>query len=144
MSGERLPVTAFNELPADAAVELLRPLCGSAAWQRVLVAGRPFGSVAELAATSDGVLTALGWSDVQAALATEPETSPAAVEGSEEAVTYEGRFGVPFLADPTGRTAEQLRAALAERLAADEAEEQRTVRRELAAIVRVRVAVTFA
>jgi 2-oxo-4-hydroxy-4-carboxy-5-ureidoimidazoline decarboxylase len=143
MTGERTEVQAFNEQAPDAATEILQPVCASLAWQRVLVASRPFGSIGELAATSDGVLTALGWSDVQDALAGEPGVTPDAVAGSEEAVTYEARFGVPFLIDPTGKTADQLRGALAERLANDDETEQRTVRRELAAIVRLRLAKTF-
>jgi len=138
-----MPLAEFNELPPDDAAELLTVVCGCAAWQRVLVASRPFGTPGELAATSDGVMGALGWSDVEQALSAEPEAVPAAVRGSEEAVTYEGRFGVPFVIEPTGRTEEQIRAALAERLAADEDDEQRAVRRELAAIVRNRLATTF-
>jgi len=140
---ERIAISAFNEAPPDEALALLAPACASPSWQRVLVASRPFRSPAELGATSDGVLTALGWSDVQQALA-DPAATVAAVAGTEEAVAYEARFGVPFLIDPTGRTAEEIRATLAQRLAQDDETERRTVRRELAAVVRVRLAKSFA
>lgn len=140
---ERVGLAEFNALPPERAAELLRPVCAATPWQRVIVAGRPYGSPGELGATSDGVLNALGRSDVEQALAAEPEAVPPAVRGSEEAVTYEARFGVPFVIDPTGKTADQLRAALAERLAADDEDEERAVRRELAAIVRTRLAKTF-
>src|SRR4051812_16509996 len=119
MTGEQIELQAFNDRPPEAALELLHHACASSAWQRVLVASRPFGSVGELAATSDGVLTALGWKDVTEALATDPAVPAVGVGGSEEAVTYEARFGVPFLIDPAGKTADQLRGALAERLAHD-------------------------
>lgn len=140
---ERRPVAEFNDLSPAAAAAVLTPMCACVAWQRVLVASRPFGAPGELTATSDGVIGALGWSDVEEALAAEPEAVPPAVRGSEEAIAYEARFGVPFVVEPTGKTAEQIRAALAERLAADEETERRSVRRELAAIVRVRLAKTF-
>ena len=143
MSAERVRIVTFNEQPADEALEALRPVCGSAAWQRVLVASRPFVSIGELAATSEGVLLAMGWSDVQEVLAQDGRTGVPALAGSEEAVTYEARFGVPFVIDPVGKTLDDVRAALATRLANEEDVEQRTVRRELAAIVRSRLATRF-
>jgi 2-oxo-4-hydroxy-4-carboxy-5-ureidoimidazoline decarboxylase len=141
MTVARVEVETFNDLPPEAAAELVRSICASAAWQRVLVASRPFGSLAELAATSDGVINALGWPDAQEALAEEPGAE--AVRGSAEAAAYIDRFGVPFVLDETGKTGEEISAALTHRLEQDEEAEQRTVRQELAALVRVRLAKAF-
>ena len=142
MAGSRIELTEFNEWPAERAGAALGPLFACEPWQRVLVAGRPYGSPRELAATSDGVVLALGWVDVVAAAGAEPV--PAAVRDTVEAAAYAERFGVPFVLEPTGRTAEQIRQALEQRRTADEPDEQRAVRRELAAIVRTRLAKTFA
>jgi hypothetical protein len=142
MNEPRLRVDVFNELPAEEATLVLQRACASQAWQRVLLVGRPFGSAAEIAATSDGVITALGWSDVEEALA---GLSPVpAVADSVRAEAYAQRFEVPFVIDPTGKTVEQIEAALAERMTHETDEEQQVVRRELAALVRLRLATTFA
>jgi 2-oxo-4-hydroxy-4-carboxy-5-ureidoimidazoline decarboxylase len=143
MTAVRLELAAFNELPAEAAGEQLAPLCGVEAWVRALVASRPFATAGELAATSDGVLTALGWSDVQAALAADPSGLVPAVADSEDARAYETRFGVPFVLDVTGKTADRIRALLDERLGHDEETEHQLVRHELAAVVRLRLLKTF-
>ena len=144
MTVQRVPLAGFNEWPAEQAAAALASALACEPWQRVLVAGRPYGSVRELAATSDGVVFALGWPDVVTALAAEPEVVPPAVRESAEAAAYLERFGVPFVLEPTGRTAEQIEAVLAQRGVADEEDEQRAVRRELAAIVRTRPAKSFA
>jgi 2-oxo-4-hydroxy-4-carboxy-5-ureidoimidazoline decarboxylase len=52
---------------------------------------------------------------------------------------YEDRFGRVFLIRATGRSAEEMLAALDERLGHDEATERDVVRRELAEIVRLRL-----
>jgi hypothetical protein len=110
MTESRVEVVVFNELPPEDAGKLLEPACASAAWQRVLVAGRPFGSPAEIAATSDGVIGALGWSDLQEALTGDPHSGGDVVEPRD---------------DVDGEAGQQL------------------VRRELAAVVRLRLAKTF-
>lgn len=139
MNPPRIETSAFNELPAEAAVDLLASACASTAWQRVLAAGRPYGSPAQVAAASDGVITALGWNDVQEALAGDTGAGLDAVRASDAARAYEERFGVPFLIDPTGKTVAQMQQALTARLAAEPEAEQRAVRQELAAVVRLRL-----
>jgi 2-oxo-4-hydroxy-4-carboxy-5-ureidoimidazoline decarboxylase len=139
----QVPLTDFNEWPAEQASGVLAQLLACEPWQRVLVAGRPYLTPRELAATSDGVVLALGWPDVTAALASHDDAVPPAARDTEDAAAYAQTFGVPFVIEPTGRTAEQIRAALAERRECSEEDEQRTVRRELAAIVRTRIAKTF-
>jgi len=160
-----MDIDEFNALPAAAAADVLRPACASTSWAQVLVVSRPYGSPAEVGATSDGVIAALGWPDVEEALAAHPRIGRAASGEDAEAswsrqeqagaitaspeitaalragnVAYEERFGHVFLISATGRTAEDMLGALTERLENDEETEQRVVRRELAAIVRARLA----
>ncbi len=168
MTESLIDVAAFDALPRDAATELLRPACASTAWQQAVVAGRPYATAQAFVACSDGVIGALGWSDVEEALAAHPRIGDRAAGEDREAswsrqeqagaagspadiadalhagnVEYERRFGHVFLICATGRTAEQILAALTERLGNDVATEQQVVRRELAAIVRLRLARTF-
>ena len=144
MTAQRVSLAEFNDGPAEDAAAALSRVLPCEPWQRVLVAGRPYGSPRELAATSDGVVLALGWPDVVAALTADPDVVPPAVRESVAAAAYRERFGVPFVLEPTGRTADRIEAALAERRAADEEAEQPVIRRELAAIVRNRLAKAFA
>ena len=96
-----------------------------------------------MAATSDGVVLALGWPDVVGAIGADDDAVPPSVHGTSEASEYAERFGVPFVLERTGLTAEQIREALVGRLGAAEEEEQHVVRRELAAIVGNRLATSF-
>lgn len=139
----RISLAEFNEWPPEQAATALAPVLDCGPWQRVLVAGRPYGSPRELAATSDGVVLALGWPDVAAALGEDTDAVPPSLHGTAEAAEYADRFGVPFVLERTGRTAESIRDALTERLAGTEEDERQLVRRELAAIVRNRLATSF-
>ncbi|WP_375477742.1 2-oxo-4-hydroxy-4-carboxy-5-ureidoimidazoline decarboxylase [uncultured Jatrophihabitans sp.] len=160
-----LDVAAFDALPADVAGDLLRPACASAAWLAAVVARRPYADVHELWAASDEVLSALPWTEIEQAMAaharigeraggaereaawSREEQAGAATSGTDSAaalhrgnLAYERRFGHVFLICATGRSAEQLLAALHERLDNDADTEQHVVRTELAAIVRLRIA----
>jgi 2-oxo-4-hydroxy-4-carboxy-5-ureidoimidazoline decarboxylase len=165
MTESSTDLAAFDAMAAETAIELLRPACASSFWSRVLVAGRPYGSVAQLQAASDGIIQALGWSEVEEALAAHPRIGDRAAGSSPESawsrqeqsgtasaaeevaerlragnVAYEERFGHVFLICATGRSADDLLGALTERLGNDAETEQPVVRRELAAIVRLRLA----
>ncbi|HZC69487.1 MAG TPA: 2-oxo-4-hydroxy-4-carboxy-5-ureidoimidazoline decarboxylase [Jatrophihabitans sp.] len=158
-------VAELNVLPQDGAVELLRPVCASHAWLRAIVDARPYRDLAELSTRSDELLATLEWQAIEDALAAHPrigdrpagtdreagwsrqEQSGAATASPEVAdalragnVAYEQRFGRVFLICATGRTAEEMLAELTRRLGNDEAAEREVVRRELAAIVRLRLA----
>jgi 2-oxo-4-hydroxy-4-carboxy-5-ureidoimidazoline decarboxylase len=163
-----LQTTAFDALSAPAAEALLRAACASSAWIEAMVIGRPYGSFDALAARSDETLAGLTWPDLEEALAAHPRIGDRA-GGEDRAATwsreeqsgtgaapadvaaalrdgnaeYEQRFGHIFLICATGRTAEQLLTALRERLANDDPAEREVVRRELTAIVRLRLAKTF-
>jgi 2-oxo-4-hydroxy-4-carboxy-5-ureidoimidazoline decarboxylase len=129
-----------------------------------MLAGRPYGALAAVVERSDAVLAALPRPDVDEALSAHPrigdrpsgdsresawsrqEQARAAGAGADVAallragnLAYEERFGQVFLICATGRTSEQILAELTERLGHDLATEQQVVRRELAAIVRLRL-----
>lgn len=159
-----IEVTAFDTEPTGSAARRLRPACASEAWIDAVVAGRPYGSLDEVTTRSDEVVAGLAWPDVEEALAAHPRIGEraggpdveaawsrqeqAGAASSEEDVValyrgnleYEQRFGHVFLICATGRTSEQMLAALRERLGNDPAAERDVVRCELAAIVRLRLA----
>jgi 2-oxo-4-hydroxy-4-carboxy-5-ureidoimidazoline decarboxylase len=155
---------AFNALPAPA--EPLAACCGAPGWAETVAAGRPYPDRAALRAAAQAALASADWSAIEAALADHPrigaaptgagrraawsraEQSAAAAPGDTAPagdplvagnVAYERRFGHVFLICATGRSREEIRAALTERLGHDEATERAVVRRELAAIAALRL-----
>lgn len=168
MTAPRTAVTAFDAMADAAARQLLRPACASTAWADAMVAARPLRTLDAVTARSSRVIAALDWPDVEEALSAHPRIGEraaganreagwsrqeqAGAAGADDAVTaaltagnlaYERRFGHVFLICATGRSAEEMLAALTARLDHDPAAEQRVVRRELAAIVRLRLAKTL-
>lgn len=161
-----MDVAAFNRLAPHAASALLRPACASETWLAAVVGGRPYASVSELADCSDSVLAGLDWPAIEQALSAHPRIgerrtgtdAESAWSREEQAgahdgvpsdvvaalragnVEYEQRFGYGFLICATGRTAGEMLAALTERIGNDPEAERQVVRRELAAIVRLRLA----
>ena len=158
------PLAQFDALGPDEARELLHPVCASDVWLAAMIAGRPFRSVSDLLARSDDIIAALDWPNVEQALATHPrigeraggadresawsrEEQAGAVTASEDVIAalhrgnmeYENRFGHVFLMCATGRSPQQMLAALYERLDNEAGVERDVVRRELAAIVRLRI-----
>jgi len=155
----------FDALDPASAADLVRAACSSSAWLSAIVDNRPYRTVDALLAFSDRTITALSWPDVEAALAGHPRIGERAARAGAEAafsrqeqagaadagqdvaaalragnLAYEQRFGYVFLICATGRTAEEMLDALTERLGNDPATEQEFVRRELAAIIRLRLA----
>ncbi|MCW2494147.1 MAG: decarboxylase [Jatrophihabitans sp.] len=163
-----VPVVQFDALPMSAAAELLTPCCASSRWVHQVLLGRPYHSLRVLSAASDDVLADLAWSDVAEALAGHPRIGDRAEGAGREAgwsrteqagtqqagdavaaelragnIAYEQRFGHVFLICATGRSAEQMLAALQQRLGNPTAMERDVVRAELQAIVRLRLIKTF-
>ncbi len=163
-----IDVAAFDLLSPVAAGVLLTPVCASEAWIVAMVATRPHETLDLLETRSDEAVQHMEWPDVEQALAAHPRIGERAGGGGTEArwsrqeqstvtgvdddvthalhegnVAYEERFGHVFLICATGRTPTQMLAALHERLDNDVAAERDVVRRELAAIVRVRLAKTL-
>jgi 2-oxo-4-hydroxy-4-carboxy-5-ureidoimidazoline decarboxylase len=68
----RVPVADLDRATAASAAGLLRPSCASARWIERMVSGRPHGSLPALMAASDATIAALGWPDIEHALAAHP------------------------------------------------------------------------
>ena len=68
----RVPVADLDRASAATAAGLLRPSCASARWIERMVSGRPHGSLPALVAASDATIAALGWPDIEHALAAHP------------------------------------------------------------------------
>ena len=69
---DRVPVADLDRATAATAAGLLRPSCASARWIERLVTGRPYETLPALVAASDATITALGWPDIEQALAAHP------------------------------------------------------------------------
>lgn len=130
-----------------------------------MVAARPFADAAALARAADAAFAELAWPDFEEALRAHPrvgdrprgldrESSWSRGEQSgvidaarevahdlhEGNIAYEKRFGHVFLICATGLSAEQMLAALRDRLGNDDATERDIVRAELLKIVHLRLA----
>ncbi|MGW3159995.1 2-oxo-4-hydroxy-4-carboxy-5-ureidoimidazoline decarboxylase [Streptomyces sp. NPDC001089] len=150
----------FNALEEPAAHAALLEVCASGAWARGLLARRPYPTPDALFAASDAATAALATADLAEAVAGHPPigrprpgdpTSSREQRGMAGAsaelraemlelnLAYQERFGHVFLICATGRTAEQMRDALAERLGNAPGREYEIVRVELTAINRIRL-----
>jgi 2-oxo-4-hydroxy-4-carboxy-5-ureidoimidazoline decarboxylase len=168
----RVPVADLDRATAATAAGLLRPSCASARWIERMVSGRPHGSLPALVAASDATIAALGWPDIEHALAAHPQIgahlpdqgtpqdreaawSRQEQSGTQDAgpdvqaglragnAAYTERFGHVFLICATGMSAASMLAALQARLSHEPAAEREVVRTELTKIVRLRLARTF-
>jgi len=164
----RIDLSAFDRAePADAAA-MIAPCCPSLRWGDQLVHGRPHGSLADITSASDVAIAELDWSDIEQALAAHPRIGDRAKGADRESewsrqeqsaaatpevptqdavragnVAYEQRFGHVFLICATGKSTEDILAALRQRLVNAPEVEREIVRDELTQIVRLRLAKTF-
>lgn len=151
----------FNALAEQAALAPLHEACASTTWARGLLAGRPYATAEELYAASDAATAALTAADLDEAMAGHPPIGrprpgdPASAReqsgmtGAPEALkaemlelnlAYQEKFGHVFLICATGRTGEQMRDAVRERLGNAPGREREIVRTELGKINRIRLA----
>jgi 2-oxo-4-hydroxy-4-carboxy-5-ureidoimidazoline decarboxylase len=162
-------VEEFDAAPEPRADALLRSCCASRTWVAAMLAGRPYGSLPELTAAAQAAVLELAWPDVEEALAAHPrigerpegngreaawsrqeQQGAAAAEPETQAeqrrrnAEYEQRFGHVYLVCATGRSAADLLDDVTARLAHDAGTERDVVRRELAAIVELRLAKALA
>jgi 2-oxo-4-hydroxy-4-carboxy-5-ureidoimidazoline decarboxylase len=144
--------------------EELRACCAADAWLARIQAARPIPTVKALLDLSDGTVLSLDGAALDQALAAHARigerrlgsttedrwsrTEQAGALGADASVAeriaegnhaYEQRFGHVFLIRAAGRSADEMLAALTERLANDPQTERDVVRRELAEIVRLRL-----
>lgn len=134
--------------------------CAAPRWARVVAAGRPYDSVAQLYAVADAAVADFSDADLAAALAGHPRIGDRSADArsrrEQSGVSaasartladiadgngdYEQRFGHLYLVCATGRTAPELLSLLRSRLQHDVATERRVTLEELAAINRLRLA----
>ncbi|MER8011228.1 2-oxo-4-hydroxy-4-carboxy-5-ureidoimidazoline decarboxylase [Streptomyces sp. NPDC094149] len=151
----------FNALQEPAAHAALHEVCASTAWAKRVLAARPYTTAEDLYAAGDAAMAELTTADLEEAMAGHPPigrprpgdaTSAREQRGmagaSEELraqmlelnLAYQEKFGHVFLICATGRTAEQMRDAVAERLGNPPEREREIVRTELGKINRIRLA----
>ncbi|ANS68967.1 hypothetical protein SLINC_6743 [Streptomyces lincolnensis] len=151
----------FNALEEHAARAVLQEVCASTTWARRLLAARPYATAEDLYAAGDAAMADLTAGDLAEAMAGHPPigrpkpgdpTSAREQRGmagaSEELraellelnLAYQERFGHVFLICATGRTGEQMRDAVKERIGNPPEREREIVRTELGKINRIRLA----
>ncbi|MEU1054376.1 2-oxo-4-hydroxy-4-carboxy-5-ureidoimidazoline decarboxylase [Streptomyces sp. NPDC005876] len=151
----------FNTLEETAAFAALHEACASTAWVRRLLAARPCATVEDLYAASDAAMAELTAADLAEAMAGHPPIGrpkpgdptsareQSGMAGASEQLkaemlelnlAYQEKFGHVFLICATGRSAEQMRDAVKERIGNSPEQERETVRTELGRINRIRLA----
>jgi 2-oxo-4-hydroxy-4-carboxy-5-ureidoimidazoline decarboxylase len=151
----------FNALEEHAAHAALLEACASTEWAKRLLAARPYATADDLCAASDAAMAELTAEDLAEAMAGHPPigrpkpgdpTSAREQRGmagaSEELkaellelnLAYQDKFGHVFLICATGRTGEQMRDAVKERIGNSPEQEREIVRTELGKINRIRLA----
>lgn len=150
----------FNALEERAGVAALHEVCASVEWGRRLLAGRPYAAVDDLLAASDAAMAGLTADDLEEAMAAHPPigrpkpgdpTSAREQRGMADAseelraemlelnLAYQEKFGHVFLICATGRSGEQMRDAIEERIGNPPEREREIVRTELGKINRIRL-----
>jgi OHCU decarboxylase len=151
----------FNQLSDEEAASELLAVCHSRRWAKEVAAGRPYADLAALQRAADEVWLGLGPEDWLEAFAAHPRIGEgggasadwsrqeqAGVGGAGAEVQdrlargnaeYEARFGYVFLISAAGRDAEEILAALTERLGNDPATELRVAADEHRRITRLRL-----
>ena len=151
----------FNALEEHAALAALREACASTAWARRLTAARPYATADELFTAGDAAMAELTAADLDEAMAGHPPIGrpkpgdptsareQRGMAGASEALrtemlelnlAYQEKFGHVFLICATGRTGEQMRDAVKERIGNSPEQEREIVRTELGKINRIRLA----
>ncbi|MFJ9894597.1 2-oxo-4-hydroxy-4-carboxy-5-ureidoimidazoline decarboxylase [Streptomyces sp. NPDC091280] len=155
-----LGLARFNALEEHAAFAALREVCASTVWARRLLTARPYSGAEDLCSASDAAMKELTADDLAEAMAGHPPIGrprpgdptsareQRGMAGASEALkaemlelnlAYQERFGHVFLICATGRTAEQLRDAVRERIGNSPEREREIVRTELGKINRIRL-----
>src|ERR1700722_12832464 len=102
---DRVPVADLDRATAATAAALLRPSCASARWIERLVSGRPYETLPALVAGSDATIGALGWPDIEQALAAHPrigDRTPSGPAGGRGPQPGDAASGRPIPAAETG------------------------------------------
>ena len=150
----------FNASDESAALAALHEVCASSAWGSKLLAQRPYAGTEALFEASDAATAELTTEDLAEAMAGHPpigrpkpgdptsSREQSGMAGASESLkaemlelnlAYQDRFGHVFLICATGRTGEQMRDAVRERIGNSPEQEREIVRTELGKINRIRL-----
>lgn len=150
----------FNASEDSAALAALHEVCASSAWGSKLLAQRPYADTEALFRAGDAATAELTAEDLAEAMAGHPpigrpkpgdptsSREQSGMAGASEALkaemlelnlAYQDKFGHVFLICATGRTGEQMRDALRERIDNSPDREREIVRTELGKINRIRL-----
>ncbi|MFE1248321.1 2-oxo-4-hydroxy-4-carboxy-5-ureidoimidazoline decarboxylase [Streptomyces sp. NPDC058735] len=151
----------FNALEEHAALTALHEACASTTWAKRLLAARPYATREDLYSASDAATAELTDTDLDEAMAGHPPIGrprpgdptsareQRGMAGASDALkaemlelnlAYQERFGHVFLICATGRTGEQMRDAVRDRIGNTPEREREIVRTELGKINRIRLA----
>ncbi|GCB44877.1 2-oxo-4-hydroxy-4-carboxy-5-ureidoimidazoline decarboxylase [Streptomyces sp. NL15-2K] len=154
-------LTRLNALEEPAARAELHEVCASTAWVERLLDARPYATADDLYAASDAAMAALMTADLEQAMSGHPPigrpkpgdpssareqrgmagaSAELRAEMLELNLAYQEKFGHVFLICATGRTGEQMRDAVRERIGNPPEREREIVRTELGKINRIRLA----
>jgi OHCU decarboxylase len=155
------PLDRFNRLPDEEAAAELLAVCHSRRWAKEVAAGRPYTDLAALEQAADRIWMGLSPDDWREAFLAHPrigESGGASADWSRQEqaavggaggdvperlargnAAYEARFGHVFLISAAGRSAEEILAALEERLGNDPDTELRVAAEEHRRINRLRL-----
>ncbi|WP_256104772.1 2-oxo-4-hydroxy-4-carboxy-5-ureidoimidazoline decarboxylase [Streptomyces sp. ODS05-4] len=150
----------FNTSADSDARVALHEVCASSAWGSRLLTQRPYAAVEDLFAASDAAMAELTADDLAEAMAGHPpigrpkpgdptsSREQSGMAGASEDLkaemlelnlAYQDKFGHVFLICATGRTGEQMRDAVKERIGNSPEQEREIVRTELGKINRIRL-----
>jgi len=158
-------VEVFNSLPDARLEDDLLACCAAPAWGSAIIGKRPYADRPALLAAADAASLDLSWADVLAGLAAHPRIGERPVGHTQEAVwsrreqsaaaensddttrsalieanrAYEERFGHVFLIFASGRTQEEILAAVRARLTHDATTEREIVADQLRQIALLRL-----
>ncbi|TJZ54731.1 2-oxo-4-hydroxy-4-carboxy-5-ureidoimidazoline decarboxylase [Streptomyces piniterrae] len=153
-------LTRFNTTDDGAAEAALHEVCASRAWGSKLLAQRPYATTDALYAASDAAMAELTAEDLAEAMAGHPpigrpkpgdptsSREQSGMAGASDALkaemlelnlAYQEKFGHVFLICASGRTGEQMRDAVRNRIDNTPEQEREIVRVELGKINRIRL-----
>ncbi|WP_370517435.1 2-oxo-4-hydroxy-4-carboxy-5-ureidoimidazoline decarboxylase [Pseudactinotalea sp. HY160] len=158
-----MQLSAFNEIEAGEAADLLRACAHVDRWAREIAAGRPYASVAEVSAAARACADLWTEAEIDEALARHPRIGERARGAAEDArmsraeqsglgitddvqrrldegnAAYEDAFGFVFLIRAAGRTAEEILAELERRMTHTPETERRVAAEQLREIAVLRL-----
>ena len=157
-------LAALNALEPKAAIDLLKQCCGSTEWATRVASKRPFKTEGQLLETAEAVWWGLRREDWLEAFRAHPRLGETLASGRSQSAVwssgeqsevvrdgesrselqrlnreYEAQFGWIFILSASGKSADDVRRSITERLKNDPASELRVAAEEQNKITRLRI-----